>query len=103
MTVTIVTMNVDGHDETTMLLILILRNVRDHLELTAMLKVGKGVHHLPRSLTLKSQDMIGILREAGEIGHRRRSESAMKSTVSMDTITMLIGKGRAETQSTSRL
>jgi hypothetical protein len=103
MTHTTVRTSVDGPDETTTLLILILRNAPDHLEVTAMSKVGREVHPLPQSLTSKSQDMIGILSEAEGNGRQKRSESAMRNTVSMGTITIPIGKGRAEAQSISRL
>jgi hypothetical protein len=93
----------DGPDEMTMLPILTRPNDPDLLGPTAMLKAGKEVHRLHRSRTLRNPGLIVTWKEAERIGLQRRSESAMRSTVLMVTTTMLIGTGRAEAQSTSRV
>jgi hypothetical protein len=99
---TIVTRNVAGHGETTMLLIPILRNVPDHRGLTATLKAGKKGHHQHRSLTSRSPDMTVTLKEAEKTGLQRRSVSAMKKVL-MVTITMHTEEDRREAPSTSRV
>ena len=94
--------NVGGHDETSTLLTLILRNDPDHRGLTATLKAGKeGLRQL-RKLTSRSQDMNVTLKEAERIGLQRRSGLAMK-TVSTVTTTMPTEADRPEAQLTSRV
>jgi hypothetical protein len=95
-------MNVDGHDETSTLLTLILRNDHDHRGLTATLKGRKEGHRQLRRLTSRTQDMTVTLKEAERIGLQRRSGSAMK-TVSMVTTTMPTEAGRPEAQLTLRV
>jgi hypothetical protein len=94
--------NVDGHDETSTLLTLILRNDPGHHGLTATLKAGKEGHRQLRRLTSRSQDMAVTLKEAERTGLQRRSGSAMK-TVSMVTTMMPTEAGRPEAQLTSRV